>query len=66
MKLKVVRKRGFEPLRYCYRQPLKTIRLGRIANNEVASPALITPVIFYIMKSRALRSGKLKISGMTL
>ena len=26
---RLVRKRGFEPLRYCYRQPLKTIRLGR-------------------------------------
>ena len=27
LKLKVVRKRGFEPLRYCYRQPLKLVRL---------------------------------------
>src|SRR5450830_1215628 len=26
MNLKVVRKRGFEPLRYCYRQPLKLRR----------------------------------------
>src|SRR5215475_743993 len=24
---RVVRKRGFEPLRYCYRQPLKLVRL---------------------------------------
>ena len=23
----MVRKRGFEPLRYCYRQPLKLVRL---------------------------------------
>jgi hypothetical protein len=27
---------------------------------------VITPVIFYIMKSRALRRGKLRMSGMTL
>jgi hypothetical protein len=24
---RMVRKRGFEPLRYCYRQPLKLVRL---------------------------------------
>ena len=24
---RLVRKRGFEPLRYCYRQPLKLVRL---------------------------------------
>jgi Cu(I)/Ag(I) efflux system membrane protein CusA/SilA len=27
---------------------------------------IITPVIFYIMKVRALRKGRLKVSGMTL
>jgi len=31
---RLVRKRGFEPLRYCYRQPLKTIRLGQMANKS--------------------------------
>ena len=27
---------------------------------------IITPVIFYIMKARALRKGRLRVSGMTL
>jgi hypothetical protein len=29
---RLVRKKGLEPSRYCYRQPLKTIRLGRTPN----------------------------------
>lgn len=32
----LVRKRGFEPLRSCDRQPLKTIRLGQQASDGTA------------------------------
>ena len=43
--LKVVRKRGFEPLRSCERQPLKLVRLpvpplARVSNPEEITAAL--------------------------
>jgi hypothetical protein len=42
--IKVVLKSGFEPIRYCYRQHIKTIRLGLITNNDVALPTLFPSI----------------------
>ena len=46
-------------------KPIAAPIIGGMATSTI-HVLVITPVIFYIMKLRALRKGTLKVSGMTL
>jgi hypothetical protein len=54
-----VRKGGLEPPRYCYRQPLKTIRLRRITEYCV----FVGPAVEF---SRAMAVARSSQSGFTI
>jgi Cu(I)/Ag(I) efflux system membrane protein CusA/SilA len=46
-------------------KPIATPIIGGMITSTI-HVLIITPVIFYVMKVRALREGTLKVSGLTL
>ena len=53
----MVRKRGFEPLRYCYRQPLKLVRLPFRHFRVRGNPGYSVHIGWFVCKYDSVISG---------